>query len=261
MTHDFKWRHFRGEIILWAVRWYCRYGISYRDLEEMLEERGVAVDHAAIHRRVQACAPEIERRLRRQYRPRSLARSWRVDETCIKVKGKRAYLYRAVDGRGDAIDFHLSQTRNANAAKRFPGKALRGCKERERPVVINTGKAGCHGQAIRESKQAGKCPPETGHGQVKCLDNVVEADHGKLKRLIKPTLGFKSMKTAYATIKVFEAMRALRKKQAKAFQLQPGTRGEARLVERAFGIGPEMLSELMSLHSAELERIAIQQGS
>ncbi len=184
-----------------------------------------------------------------------------MDKTCIKVRGKRAYLYRAVDGRGDAIDFLLSQTRNANAAKRFPGKALRGCKERERPVVINTGKAGCHGQAIRESKQAGKCPPETEHRQVKCLDNVVEADHGKLKRPIKPTLGFKSMKTACATIKGSGVMRALRKKRAKAFQLQPGIRGEARLAESAFGVGPEMLNEFMSLHGAELERIAIQQGS
>ena len=83
---------------------------------------------------------------------------------------------------------------------------------------------------------------------------------GKLKRLIKPTLGFKSMKTACATIKGFEAMRALRKKQANAFQHQPDIRGEVRLVERAFGIGPEMMSEFMSLHGAELEQIAIQQG-
>ena len=95
---------------------------------------------------------------------------------------------------------------------------------------------------------------------MKYLNNVVEADHGKLKRLIKPTLGFKSMKTAYATIKGFEAMRAIKKKQAKAFQLQPGVRGEVRLVERAFGIGPDMMSELMSLHGAELERIVTQQG-
>ncbi len=93
MTHDFKWRQFRSEIIPWAVRWHCRYGIGYRDLEEMPEERGAVVDHASTRRRVQACAPEIEERLRRQYRPRSLARSWRVDETCIKVRGKRAYLY------------------------------------------------------------------------------------------------------------------------------------------------------------------------
>ncbi len=109
-------------------------------------------------------------------------------------------------------------------------------------------------------KKEGKCPSDTDHRQVKFLNNVVEADHGKLKRLIKPTLGFKSMKTACATIRGFEAMRALRKKQARAFQLQPGIRGEVRLVERAFGIGPEMMSGLMSLHGAELEQIAIQQG-
>ena len=126
--------------------------------------------------------------------------------------------------------------------------------------MINTDKAECYGQAIRELKKEGECPSETDHRQVKFLDNVVEADHGKLKRLIEPTLGFKSMKTAFATIEGFEAMRALRKNQASAFQHQPGIRGEVRLVEGAFGIGPEMMSELMSLHGAELERTAIQQG-
>ena len=123
MTHDFKWRHFRGGIILWAVRWYCRYGVSYRDLEEMLEERGVKVDHTTICRWVRTYAPEIEKRLRRHCRLRSFSRSWSVDETCIKVKGKWAYLYRAVDSRGDTIEFHLSQTRSASAAKRFLGNA------------------------------------------------------------------------------------------------------------------------------------------
>ena len=90
MTHGFKWQHFRGEIILWAVRWYCRYGVSYRDLEEMLEERGVSVDHTTIYRWVQAYAPGIERRLRWHCRPGALSPSWRVDETYIKVKGKWA---------------------------------------------------------------------------------------------------------------------------------------------------------------------------
>ena len=185
-----------------------------------------------------------------------------MDETYIRVKGKWAYLYRAVNSRGDTIDFHLSQTRNAEAAKRFLGKALRACKEWEKPFVINTDKAGCYAQAIRELKKEGKCPSDTDHRQVKYLNNVVESDRGKLKRLIKPTLGFKSMKTACATIKhpCFEAMRVLRKKQAGAIQLQSGIRGEVRLVERAFGTGPDMMSEPMSLHGAELERVAIQQG-
>ncbi len=116
-------------------------------------------------------------------------------------------------------------------------------------------------QAIRELKKAGKCPTDTDHRQTRHLDNVVEADHGKLKRLINPALGFKSMKTAHATSKGFEVMRALKRKRAEAFQLQDGIGGEARLVERAFGPGPEMMNEPMSLHGEELERVAVEQGS
>jgi len=99
---DFKGRHFEGEIVLWAVRWYCRYGISYRDLEQMMAERGVSVDHSTIYRWAQKYAPEIEKRLRWHWRhPRS--RRWRVDETYVKVRGKWSYLYRAVDKLGKSI--------------------------------------------------------------------------------------------------------------------------------------------------------------
>ena len=124
---EFKWRHFEGEIILWAVRWYCRYGISYRDLDQMMGERGVPVDHSTIYRWVQKYAPEIEKRLRWQWRrPRST--SWRVDETYVKVRGKWVYLYRVLDKHGNTIDFYLSPTRNAKAAKCFLGKALNGLR-------------------------------------------------------------------------------------------------------------------------------------
>ncbi|WP_261628800.1 IS6 family transposase, partial [Escherichia coli] len=101
---DFKWRHFQGDVILWAVRWYCRYPISYRDLEEMLAERGISVDHTTIYRWVQCYAPEMEKRLRWFWR-RGFDPSWRLDETYVKVRGKWTYLYRAVDKRGDTIDF------------------------------------------------------------------------------------------------------------------------------------------------------------
>ena len=182
---DFKGRHFRGEIVLWAVRWYCRYPISYRDLEAMMTERGVAVDHSTIYRWVQRFAPEMEKRLRWRWR-RPQSRSWRVDETYIKVRGKWAYLYRAVDKLGNTIDFYLSATRNTKAAKRFLGKALRGLKEWEQPEVLNTDKAPAYAAAIAELKAEGKCPKDTRHRQVKYLNNVIEADHGKLKLLIRP---------------------------------------------------------------------------
>ena len=112
------------------------------------------------------------------------------------------YLYRAVDKEGDTIDFHLSPTRNTKAAKRFLGKALNGLKDWQKPLKINTDKASTSGPAIADLKKEGKLPDETLHRQVKYLNNVVEADHGKLKQLIKPIRGFKTLKTAYATIKV-----------------------------------------------------------
>ena len=137
------------------------------------------------------------------------------------------YLYRAVDKFGDTIDFYLSATRNTKAAKRFLGKALRGLKDWELPEVLNTDKAPTYAGAIAQIKAEGKCPQETRHRQVKYLNNVVEADHGKLKLLIRPVRGFKTLKTAYATIKGFEVMRALRKGQARMFAIQGGIVGEA----------------------------------
>ena len=96
----FKWRHFEGEIILWAVRWYCRYGVSYRDLEQMMGERGVSLDHSTIYRWVQRYAPEMEKRLRWQWRcPRS--RSWRLDETYVKEALNKCLFLAA--GRGAVL--------------------------------------------------------------------------------------------------------------------------------------------------------------
>ena len=145
---DFKWRHYQGQIILNCVRWYCKYGISYRDLEEMMSERGIEVDHTTLYRWVQHYAPEMQKRLTYFWRPR-LGLSWRVDETYIKVKGQWTYLYRAIDKHGSTIDFYLSRTRNAKAAKRFLGKALRGLKDWEKPRSINTDKAPAYGVAIK----------------------------------------------------------------------------------------------------------------
>ena len=249
---DFKGRHFEGVIVLWAVRWYCRYGISYRDLEQMMGERGVNVDHSTIYRWVQKYGPEIEKRLRWQWR-RPGSTSWRVDETYIKVRGEWSYLYRAVDKHGNTIDFYLSPTRSMKAAKRFLGKALNGLKDWEKPHVINTDKAPTYAAAIAELKAEGKCPEDTLHRQVKYLNNVVEADHGKLKQLIRPVRGFKTLKTAYATIKGFEVMRALRKGQAAAFNLTRDICGEARIVERAFGLGDCALAEAVRFINQRLE--------
>ena len=245
---DFKWRHYRGEVILWAVRWYCCYGISYRELEVMLKERGVEVDHSTIHRWVLRYAPDLEKRLRRCYSPHCFGHdSWRVDETYIKVKGKWRYLYRIVDKRGRTIDFMLSATRDGKAAKRCLGKALRQLKPWQHPRVINTDKAGCYEWAIPELKKEGLLAKDVQHRQVKYINNVIEGDHAKIKRVIKQVNGFKTMKAAYATIKGIEAMRAIKKGQTSVYQLQPGIKGVVRLVERCFHLGDSALTEALNI--------------
>ncbi|SVF39771.1 transposase, IS26 [Escherichia coli] len=136
--NPFKGRHFQRDIILWAVRWYCKYGISYRELQEMLAERGVNVDHSTIYRWVQRYAPEMEKRLRWYWRNPSDLCPWHMDETYVKVNGRWAYLYRAVDSRGRTVDFYLSSRRNSKAAYRFLGKILNNVKKWQIPRFINT---------------------------------------------------------------------------------------------------------------------------
>jgi transposase, IS6 family len=121
-SNPFKWRHFQAEIILLCVRWYLRYPLSYRDLEEMMAERGLHVDHTTIYRWVQHYAPELEKRCRPHLKATN--DSWRVDEIYVKVKKAWVYLYRAVDSQGNTLEFLLSPTRDAQAAKRFQEKAL-----------------------------------------------------------------------------------------------------------------------------------------
>jgi putative transposase len=120
---DFKGSHFEKEIILWGVRWYVAYPISYRQLEEMMQERGVAVDHSTLNRWVIKYAPECEKQFRRRQRP--VGKSWRMDETYVRVKGEWKYLYRAVDKEGHTIDFLLTPNRDRDAAEAFLQKAIR----------------------------------------------------------------------------------------------------------------------------------------
>src|SRR6266480_3429318 len=123
MAISFKGAHFPKDIILMGVRWYVAYPLSYRHVEELLEERGVSVDHATIQRWVVKYSPQLEEAFHR--RKRAVWVSWRRDETSIKVKGEWRYLYRAVDKQGQTIDFLLTEQRAQEAALRFLKKAIR----------------------------------------------------------------------------------------------------------------------------------------
>ena len=170
----FKWRQFEPEMILLAVGWYLRFSLSYRDVEELLAERGLLVDHVTVWRWVQRYGPEIQRRLRPRLRPTN--DSWRVDETYIRVKGKWVYLYRAVDSTGATIDFLLSAKRDVDAAERFLAKALGG-ENHPAPRVINTDKHAAYPPAIAELKSDGVLDENSKHRPVQYLNNILEQDH------------------------------------------------------------------------------------
>ena len=119
----FKYRHFKSEIIILSVRWYLKYPLSYRNIAEILFERGIKVNPSTIMRWVHEYSPILEKKIRKYLRKSN--DSWRVDETYIKVKGKWTYLYRAVDSDGDTIDFYLSKTRDIKGANSFFMKALK----------------------------------------------------------------------------------------------------------------------------------------
>ena len=209
---SFKGRQFTAEVILWAVRWYLMFPISYRDLELMLLDRGVDVDHTTIFRWIQAYAAELEKRIRPHLRMSN--GSWRVDETYVKVKGRWMYLYRAVDSRGQSIDFLLSAKRDAEAAKRFFRKAL-AQPHTVNPRTITVDKNAAYPKAAAEMKRDGELWRRSKLRQVKYLNNIVEQDHRVVKRLTGPGLGFGSFWTARRTLAGYEAMAMIRKGQVR----------------------------------------------
>jgi transposase, IS6 family len=208
--NPFKGRQFTAEIILWAVRWYLQFPISYRDLERMLADRGIRVDHTTLFRWIQAYAPELDKRIRPHLQMTN--GSWRVDETYIRVKGEWVYLYRAVDAAGQTIDFLLSARRDAAAARRFFRKAL-GQPHTVNPRTIAVDKNAAYPIATKAVKRDGELWRFAKLRQVKFLNNIVEQDHRRIKRLVRPGLGFKSFMTASRTIAGYEIMAMVRKDQ------------------------------------------------
>ena len=208
----FKWRHFEAEIILLCVRWYLRYALSYRDLEEMMQERGLHVDHTTIYRWVQRYAPELEKRCRPHLK--ACNDSWRVDETSIKIRKIWMYLYRAIDTQGNTLEFLLSPKRDTEAAKCFFSKAL-AAPHSSTPRVITVDKNAAYPQAFKELKAEKVMPDACELRQSKYLNNLVEQDHRFIKRLVKPGMGFFSFETAGRTLRGYEVLNMIRKGQVR----------------------------------------------
>jgi transposase-like protein len=235
MKHNsspFKWRHYPPEVILLCVRWYCRYQLSYRDVEEMIRERGLKVDHSTVFRWVQRYAPEINKRVRPYLKMSGT--SYRVDETYIKVGKTCKYLYRAVDKEGNTIEFMLSAKRDVAAAKRFFKKMMR-ADHRRLPFSISVDKNAAYPEAFTVSQDEKMLPSDCILRRVKYLNNVIEQDHRFIKKKVRAPQCFKRFHTAERTLEGIEAVNMMRKDQVKRLAGRDA-QGQAMFVASLFQI-------------------------
>ena len=231
-SNPFRWRHYEPEIILLCVRWYLTYPLSYRQVAEMVNERGLDVHQSTIYRWVQRYAHELEKRCRPHLQSNN--DSWRVDETYIKIKGKDRYLYRAVDSQGKTIDFLVTAHRDAQAAKRFLRKALKAVHNQE-PRVINVDKNAAYPKAMNKLKEEKELLEKVKLRQNKYLNNRIEQDKRFIKWLVKPGRGFKSFNTVRRTIKGYEIMHMMKKGQIKKVD-KGAVRERVKFIAEIFGV-------------------------
>jgi len=208
---SFKGAHYPKSVILYAVYFYVRFGVSYRDLEEIMAERGVAVDHATLNRWVGKYAGAIADEAHRRKMP--TGQSWRMDETYIKVKGKWTYLYRAVDKSGKTIDFMLSERRDEAAATAFFAKTIGNNGWPDKVVIDKSGSnaAGLFKMNCLLVMKSWCWLIDV--LQVKYLNNIIEQDHRFIKRITRPMQTFKSLNSAAATLAGIEVAHMIRKGQ------------------------------------------------
>ena len=204
----FKHHRFPKSIILQAVYFKLRFTLSYRDVEELLQIRGVEVDHSTIQRWVFKFSPEVEKNMNK--RKRQVGSSWRMDETYIKVGGKDRYLYRAVDKFGNTVDFLLTKRRMKGSAQKFLNKAI---GNNSKPRVINIDKSGANKSGIRSINRELLTVKKIKIRQCKYLNNIVEQDHRNIKRRISIDNGFKEFESAQRTLAGIEVVNIIRKGQ------------------------------------------------
>jgi len=217
---------------MWCVRWYLRYPLSVAQMAEMTAERGLAISPSCIWRWVQIYGPELDKRCRRHRKPTN--KSWRLDETYIKVKGEERFLYRAVDSTGQTIDFLLTAKRDAAAAKRFFRRALAN-KGNRMPRVINVDKNRAYPVAVGELKEQGTIRRRCRLRQCKYLNNIVEQDHRSVKRRTWLAKGCGSVPTAWRTLRGIEAMDMIRKGRARRVA-KGDTVAQVKFIDKLFGI-------------------------
>jgi len=197
----FSGYRFPPEVITLAVRWYVRFGLSYRDVEELLAERGIEVDHVTVYRWVQRFAPELAEAARA--RQHVVGDLWHVDETYLKVGGTWRYLFRAIDQFGQIIDVLLSPCPDARAARRFFERAID--RTRVSPVEVTTDRYRVYPRVLDELL------PGAFHRTEMHANNPLETDHGRLKARLRPMRGLKRDRTARVIVAAHALIQNLRR--------------------------------------------------
>ena len=206
----FRKRWFEPAVIVTCVRWYLRFSLSLRDVEELMAERGLSVDHTSIWRWVQRYGPEVSERLRGELKRKS--GTWHLDETYVRVAGHWLYLFRAVDSAGQTVDFYLSETRDREAAKVFLKRALANGDNRPPGVFARDGLRS-YPAAIRELQEEGHLRDRCRQRTQQYCNNRIESDHRHVKRRLRAMQGPRTMATAWAVIQGIEAAQMIRKGQ------------------------------------------------
>ena len=219
MSIDFKGSHYPKDVILYAVFFYVRYAVSYRDLEEILAERGVQIDHATLNRWVVKYSTDIAKAA--QTRKQETAGSWRMGETYIKVKGKWMHLYRAVDKYGKTLDFMLSWRRDKAAVRRFFRHAIKANGVSKRIVIDKSGANLAGLLRINVGLKFSRSHRQIEILRGKYLNNIVKQDHRFIKKITRPALGFKAFHSAAATLAGIEVAHMIRKKQFQSNCISP----------------------------------------
>ena len=204
----FKRHRYPKAIILQAVYFKLRFTLSYRDVEELLEIRGVKVDHSTIQRWVFKFSPFVESNMNK--RKNVVGNSWRMDETYIKVGGKDRYLYRAVDKQGNTVDFLLTKRRMKGSAQKFLNKAI---GNNGKPRIVNIDKSGSNSSAILTVNKRSLSTKKIKIRKVKYLNNIIEQDHRRIKRRIRIMTGFKEFESAQRTLSGIEVVSIIKKDQ------------------------------------------------
>jgi putative transposase len=206
---SFSGTQFPKDVILYAVFFYARYGVSYRDVEEIFAERNVKVDHSTLNRWVIKYSSSLA--LAAKKNKRAVATSWRMDETYIQVKGQWVYLYRAVDKFGDTVDFMLSEKRDEAAATAFFKQAIYNNGYPKKVVMDKSGANYVGLENINFLLMLAGLISFVEILQVKYLNNLIEQDHRFIKKITNPMMGFKAFHSAKATIDGIETAHMIRK--------------------------------------------------